>query len=230
MIRYCLTKRLGVFTSCALLVGIFGCRGHQYGHVLKDDQADMVGSHTAGAETFNPLIQEAVARLLASQGPMVMQQVSTSPEIVPPGVQRICFIGVENKSAEELGDFKEQLYQEIDTQIVQCGTFQPVSRRFVEEGLREARLRPDSLFIPDNMSMFTGVMQQMGQPFDYMLYATITSGTTQNNESYQRDYLLTLEMINVHNGQYSKESAKVRKGYHHTRLGAIKNYGPFSSN
>ena len=34
-----------------------------------------------------------------------------------PAQCRICFVGVENKSAEELGDFKEQIYQQIDTQI-----------------------------------------------------------------------------------------------------------------
>jgi len=97
------------------------------------------------------------------------------------------------QECEELGDFKEQIYQEIDTQIVQSGAFQPVSKRFVEAGLREARLRPDSLFIPANMRVFTEVMEQMGQPFDYLLYATVTSGTTENNHSYQRDYLLTMK-------------------------------------
>jgi hypothetical protein len=217
--------RCGGLAICLSLAAA-GCRGHQYGHVLKDNQEDMVGSHTAGAETFNPLIQEAVARLLSNQGQM-MQQVSMSPNVAPPGPQRICFVGVENKSAEEIGDFKEQIYQEIDTQILQCGSYQAVSRRFVDAGLRETRLRPDSLFVPENMRTFSGVMEQMGQPFDFLLYATITSGTTQNNDSYQRDYLLTLEMVNIHNGQYSKDSAKVRKGYHHSKLGAIKNYSPF---
>jgi hypothetical protein len=193
--------------------------------VLTNDQADMVGSHTAGAETFNPLIHEAVGRLLGRQVPM-MQQVSMPPGEVL-GCQRVCFVGVENKSAEELGDFKEQIYQEIDTQIVQSGAFQPISKRFVDAGLREARLRPDSLFVPANMRVFTQVMEQMGQPFDFLLYATITSGTTENNHSYQRDYLLTLEMVNVHTGQYDKDAAKLRKGYHRSKLGEIKNYNPF---
>ena len=53
----------------------------------------------------------------------------------------------------------------------------------------------------------------MGQPFDYLLYATLTSGTTHDNKDYQRDYLLTLEMVNVRTGQYDKESAQLDKGY-----------------
>ena len=212
-----------------------GCRGHQYGHVLKDQQSDMVGSHTAGAETFNPLIQESVAKLLGRQA-TVMHQASFGPEIspsgpgtCPPGPVRICFVGVENKSAEELGDFKEQIYEQIDAEILQSGMFQLISRRFVDAGLRQTRLRPDSLFVPDNMRMFSATMEQMGQPFECLLYATLTSGTTENNNSYQRDYLLTLEIVNVQTGQYDKESAKIRKGYHHSKLGAIKNYNPFSS-
>ena len=55
---------------------------------------------------------------------------------------RICFVGVENKSAEEIGDFKDQLYQVIDSRILESHVFQPISQRFVEAGLMEARLRP----------------------------------------------------------------------------------------
>ena len=61
----------------------------------------------------------------------------------------------------------------------------------------------------------------MEQPFDYLLYAKLTSGTTQQNGDYQRDYLLTLELVNIHNGEFLKESAKLRKGYHHSWLGRM---------
>ncbi len=53
--------------------------------------------------------------------------------------------------------------------------------------------------------------------FDFLLYATLTSGTTRENKDYQRDYLLTMEMVNLQNGQYDKESATLTKGYHHSR-------------
>jgi hypothetical protein len=79
------------------------------------------------------------------------------------------------------------------------------------------------------MRMFAESLEQMGQPFDYLLYATITSGTTEGNHSYQRDYLLTMELVNIHNGQYDKESAMVRKGYHRSALGALKNYSPLKN-
>lgn len=216
----------GSLLLAGFLAGMLGCRNHQYAHVLKDDQQDMVGSHAAGAETYNPLIDEAVGQLLGRHctqfQPASFEGTAGGPPRIP-----ICFIGVENKSAEEIGDFKDQIYQQIDTQIVQSGAFHAVSKRFVDAGLRETRLRPDSLFVPANMQAFSASLEQMGQPFDYLLYATITSGTTDSNHSYQRDYLLTLEMVNVRTGEYDKQSAKLRKGYHHSRLGAWKHYLPF---
>jgi hypothetical protein len=184
----------------------------------------MVGSHAAGAETFNPLVDEAVAKLLSRQETVF--QTASAGELPPPvGQKTICFVGVENKSAEELGDFREQLYEQIDAQILASQKYHPISRRYVDAALRQSRLRPDSLVIPENLRMFVAVLEQQGQPFDYLLYATITSGTTHDNADYQRDYQLTLEMLNIHTGHYDKESAKIRKGYHKTMLGKLRQWG-----
>ena len=188
-----------------------GCRSKQTAEVLKPGDPGMVGSHTAGGETYKPLVEAAVANLLARHSGGGVQQASLNQQGPPP--LRICFVAVENKSVEEMRDFKEQIYQQIDTRIVQSQVFQCISRRFVDQGLQQTGLRPDNLFIPENMRTFTAAMEQMGQPFEYLLYATLTSGTTQSNKDYQRDYLLTLEMVNVRTGQYDKESAQLSKGY-----------------
>lgn len=217
---------LGSVAAGSGLAMLAGCRGHQYGHVVADNQADMVGSHTAGAETFNPLIDESVAKLLGRQDAQF--HMASAQGMQQPHPRRICFIGVENRSAEELGDFRDQIYEQIDTQILQAPMFESVSRRFVDAALYETRLRPDQLFLEHNRQIFAAALQQQGQPFDYLLYARLTSGTTQNNHDYQRDYLLTLELVNVHTGQYDKESAKIRKGYHTTRAGKWRNYNPFT--
>jgi hypothetical protein len=194
-------------------LGLFspaGCRSKQTAEVLKPGDPSMVGSHAAGGETYKPLVEAAVANLLSRHSGGV-QQASLNQQGPPP--LRICFVAVENKGVEEMRDFKEQIYQQIDTRIVQSQVFQPISRRFVEAGLHQTGLRPDNLFIPENMRTFTAAMEQMGQPFEYLLYATLTTGTTQSNKDYQRDYLLTLEMVNVRTGQYDKESAQLSKGY-----------------
>ena len=208
---------------------LVGCRSHQFGHVIEQGQPDLVGSHSAGAEVFHPLIEEAVASLLARQN-MVIQEASYQGAEVLPTPKTVCFVGVENKSIEELGDFKDQIYQQIDTLLVQSQAFQPVSKRVVDAGLRETRMRPDSLLIPENMAMFAGVLQRQGQPLNYLLFATLTSGTTVRNHSEQRDYLLTLEMVNVQTGAYDKQSATISKGYHKTRAGKWWHYNPLKSN
>ncbi len=195
-----------------------GCRSKQHARIVQPGERDMIGSHQAGTETFQPLIEEAVAKLLAHgyEVPASLASHSSEPLMLAP--KRIAFIGVENKSAEEIGDFREQIYQCIDQRIVQSGTFQPISRRYVEAGLRETRLRPDELLVPSGMRTFTAYMEQQGQPFDHLLYATITSGTTRDNRNYQRDYLLTLELVDVRTGQFYKESAALSKGYHQSAI------------
>ncbi len=235
-----ISRRWNWGPTVALVVGlasVSGCAGRQYSHVLVSDDADMAGSHAAGAATWNPLVDNAVAQLLGRCPPTV-ESVGFDPnaELSPTVVSdegalaapaTVCFIGLENKSAEELGDFKDQIYEQIDSQVNAAASFRGISRRMVEAALRETRLRPDSLFLPQNREMFAAALGRQGAPVDYLLYGTITSGTTDRNKSTQRDYLLTLEMVNVHSGDFLKESAKLRKGYHRNRTGKWWNYGPF---
>lgn len=243
-----------------VLAATGGCASRRYGHMLASDDKDMVGSHEAGAATWNPLVDESVARLLGRCPPsnetvvfegdafpgMAVSHVNGQP--VPgslvngqpvgnglggpatelaTGPARVCFIGIENKSAEEMLDFKDQLYERIDSQINGAASFRSVSRRMIDAALVETRLRPDSLFLPQNRAQFAAALGRQGTPVDYLLYATVTTGTTDRNKSTQRDYLLTLEMVNLHTGDYLKESAKIRKGYHKTRAGKWWNFGLF---
>ena len=154
------------------------------------------------------MLLEALGKLLARQSAGV-QPVSAPA----PAPKRVCFVGLENKSSEELGDFKEQIVEVIDTRINNSGAFVQISRRFTEAGLRAARMRPDELFLPANQRNFLGIMESQGAPFDYLLFATVTSGTTRSNDTTQKDYLLTLELVNIQTGTPDKESASLRKGY-----------------
>jgi hypothetical protein len=206
-----------VFPALALALAA-GCKGQQYARVIQPGQKQMVGSHAAGQETFRPLIDEAVFKLLARHEPEAHTRVSTMGETLPPAKMHICFVGVENRTSEEIGDFKEQIYEAIDAKLLESQTFLPISRRYVEAGLQQARMRPDALFIPDNMRMFQAIMEQQGQPFDYLLFAKLTSGTTRENKDYQRDYQLTLELIDIRTGQQDKQAAQISKGYHHSWL------------
>jgi hypothetical protein len=199
-------------------VGIIGCKGNQYARVIQPGQSQMVGSHAAGQETFKPLVDEAVTKLLARHEAEGHVEISTMGESLPPPKMHIAFIGVENHTSEEIGDFKAQIYDAINARLLESHTFVPISQRFVEAGLREARLRPDQLFVPDNFRTFGAILEQQQQPFDYLLFAKLTSGTTRENKDYQRDYQLTLELIDIRTGIQDVESATLSKGYHHSWL------------
>ncbi len=231
------------FPLLILATGILaiGCASHQYGHILASNDQDLVGSHSAGAATWNPLVDQSVAKLLGRCPPAIQPvgfqgqdpsfsgilQDGSVGSALATGPATVCFVGIENKSAEELADFKDQLYERIDSQINTAETFRGVSRRMVDAALVETRLRPDSLFLPQNREIFSAALGRQGSPVDYLLFATITSGTTDRNKTSQRDYLLTLDMVNLHTGQSIKESAEIRKGYNKTRAGKWWNWGWF---
>jgi hypothetical protein len=167
----------------------------------------MVGTTGAGAETFKPLVDTAVSNLFTRHCTQT-QTVSGPREPL-----RVCFVGVENKSAEEIGDFKEQIYEHIDGHLEHAHQYRGISKRYIDAALRETRLRPDELFLPKHMRSFTAVLEREGQPVDCLLYAKITSGTTRSGRDMQRDYVLTLELVDVRTGDFDKESAHIRKVY-----------------
>src|SRR5437773_10016501 len=85
-----------------------GCRGTQFARVIKPGEKEMVGSHQAGQETFRPLVDEAVTKLVARHAPPPHVQQVSGPELLPPPKMRVCFVGVENKTAEEIGRSEER--------------------------------------------------------------------------------------------------------------------------
>lgn len=219
--RRFMTVATGLLPGALMILA--GCRGKQYAHVLKEDENNMVGSHKAGSEVYEQQVTQSVAKLLGRECNAIQQ---VSHQGLGPVKKKICFVGVENASSEDLGDFKQHLCELIDQEIGKSEVFQQLSQRYVEAGLRDARLRPDELFRPSNQKTFQQVMERNDQPFDYLLFAKLTSGSTVSNGDYQRDYMLTLELVDIHSGEtVSRVSEKVRKGYHKSFLGRLRNYG-----
>lgn len=213
-----LNRRNFLFQSALLLGGGFalgaaGCRNTQKGRVMSSTEANKVGSHQAGAEVFRPIVCETTDKLLDKA---YMQPIPPSVAVSSDGlpVRRVCFIELENKTNEEIGDFKDQLEELIDTKISESSSFTTVSPRAVKGVLRQTGFRPDDLFMPSNMAKFSAAMQQEGAPFEYLFFAKLTSGTTVDNLDKQKDYMLTLEMVNVNMpDDRLKESAMIRKEY-----------------
>ncbi|MDR1383989.1 MAG: penicillin-binding protein activator LpoB [Planctomycetaceae bacterium] len=200
-----------IAASC-FVVGFCGCNT-QKGRIMNVNESDRVGSHKAGSEVFRPIVCETTQKLLgkAASQPVAFQENDGFQK------RRVCFVSLENKTNEELGDFKEQLFEIIDTQISESDVFTTVSPRAIEGAMRTAGFRAEQLFLPENMAAFSAAMQKGGEPFEYMLFAKLTSGTTADNRNSQKDYMLTLEMVNVHSPEDRlKESTMIRKEYNRT--------------
>jgi len=219
MIRMSWRTGACLFAAITMVVSA-GCRNHQHARILSQTDEDMVGSHEAGAETWKPLIEESVAKLLARSFDRVETVSYTRPDGIP--VRTVCFVGVENRSSEPLGDFREQIYEHIDSLIGTAPNFRMISRRYVEGAMKEIRYRPDELVVDEKQRQLQMVLEREDQVFDYLLFASVTSGTTEVNGDYQRNYQLILELLDIHSGVSLKESALLRKGYHQSYLGKIK--------
>ncbi len=191
-----------IVTTSLFFLALTACGGPT-GRVKADDEQDLTGDTRAGAETFNRLIQESVDNLLQK------------PSAQKAGVDRlkIAFMGIENPSAEELVDWRETLRQRIDEAVNRSQRYRCISDRFVNAALQSSGLKPDDLYIPEKRRRFMKVLEANGNPVDFLMYSTFSSGTTTSGRETQRDYLLTIELVDVENGESEKVNADVRKEY-----------------
>jgi hypothetical protein len=185
-----------------LLVALCACGGPS-GRVKTADEQDLTGSTRAGAETFNVLIQDSVDNLLQK------------PSAQKPAADRlkIAFLGVENPGIEELIDWRDTIRQRIDEAVNRSGRYRNISDRFVKAALTETGLRADDLYLPEKRRRFLKVLEANGNPVDFLMYASLNTGTTTAGRETQRDYLLTLELVDVESGEAEKVNAVVRKEY-----------------
>jgi len=174
------------------------------GRIKSGDEGDLVGSKTAGSATYNELIEEATRKLLTAEA-------ARFPE---GDVRKIAFVGIENRGAEELGDIRDSTNQIIETVIFQAKRYDMIGQRYVEHGLQVNSMRAEDLFLHDGREKFVSVLRQEGQDPDYLLWAVYTTLSTTGEKERQRDYLLTLELIDARSGRLmQKETARVRKAY-----------------
>ncbi|MEQ8765283.1 MAG: penicillin-binding protein activator LpoB [Planctomycetota bacterium] len=185
-----------------LAVGLVACASPE-GRIMDDSEEDYVGKDAAGAASYDRLIEGAVQKLL--------QQHSATGR----GVDqlKIACLEFENAGSEELGDWQNQLFDLINTSINQSMRYRTISDRFVSAGLRETRLRRDDLFIPAKRRQFIDVMESAGNPVDALLFPKLTTGSTRGEDTRQRNYLLTLELVDVKTGENEQVSERLRKAY-----------------
>ena len=202
--------------SLGLALASWGC-ATQKGKVVDSDDASRVGSHSAGSEIYDPAAESAVSGLLeqVARTPITLEDsgktVAQLAEEYP--VRHICFVDVENAGGEEMGDIRESLAETIRTMISKSDEFDMIDSRLVTAGLRETGLRVDDLLIPDKLDKFVAALGRMDAPFDYILFAKVTTATTRDNKDSEVKYGLTLDLVNVHTGKSIRETVELKKHY-----------------
>lgn len=187
----------------ALIVSLVAGCGPQ-GRVKTEDEGSLVGAKKAGAEVYNKLVAETVEKLLNQHA----AQAHKGKRMV------MAFVEIENMSAEELSENREAMYEEVDTVIVNSGTYINISRRYVEAALRATGLRAEEIFLGKGRQKFMSVLGENGYTPDYLMWGKVTSLSTDGTNRREREYLLTLEMVDANTGLVeAKQTAKVRKEY-----------------
>lgn len=212
----CRERRFWRTAALLSLVFLVGC-ATQRGKVVDEDAPTRVGSHRAGAEIYDPAAEAAVAGLLeqAARNPVSSADVGkTVAQIAEEnGVRKICFLGVENAGGEEMGDIREDLTEAIRTKIAQSDVFETIDSRMATAGLREAGLRVEDLLLPEKRERFADALGENETPFDYILFAKVTTATTVDNKDSQVKYSLTLDLVNVRTGSSIRETVSLKKNY-----------------
>lgn len=186
----------------ALAMLAVACAGHR-GRIMSDDEAEIVGARRAGAATFDRLIEGAVEKLFQRH----KEEFGATKTIA------VAFVGVINKSDQELGPARDDMTQLIETKINHFPGYKTVSGYFVEAALRETRLTAESLYLPRNRAQFLAVLETNKNPAEALLYAVVTNVRTEADEVTQVNYTLTLELVDTATGQNFKETTRVRKTY-----------------
>ena len=127
-------------------------------------------------------------------------------------IRTIAFVGLENKTAEELGEWREMLIEKIENAINDHPVHQVIAHQYIQAALSEMGNPPiDKLFIPKNQREFQKILERQDKPFHYILYGNLTRGRTLGDGTEQKNYLLTLQMVDIANGTQSREQTEVRK-------------------
>ena len=76
----------------------------------------------------------------------------------------------------------------------------PLPAEYVDSVLRETGLRVEDVFLHRGHEEFVSVLRARGQAPDYLLFGIITTGTSIDGDTRQRNYQLTLRMVDAESG------------------------------
>jgi hypothetical protein len=198
--------------SLAVSLAFLGVSCASEGRLIADDAPQMEGREQAGGEVYDKAVREALEALLSEQADM--QSVSAS------GKKVVAFVGIANKGAEEMRDFRNSLYETVTTVLVENRLFRQLSQSQVDVALRTTNLVPEQLFLAEPRQKFMSVLGKDGLIADYLLFAKVTTETTKGGKTWtgrqesQVTYRFTLELADANTGEIlSHKQGQARKYY-----------------
>lgn len=199
-----------------------GCRSGFVARIAQPTAALLPGRQPAGIEACGPPVREAVAQLLARHvAAPVLQASFTGSEPVPPPVKRICIVTIDEATADERDDVAGRLHELVDQRIAESQVFESLPRRAVDAGLRDGRLRPDDLVVPENRRAFAALLEQQGQPIDYLLFARLAAGADRQPRGSRRPPSLNLELVDIRTGTSDTQPVEIGTGPRSRRPNAV---------
>ncbi|MCI0651735.1 MAG: penicillin-binding protein activator LpoB [Planctomycetes bacterium] len=200
---------IGVLAGACAAALLAGCI--DTARMKSPGEPGLVDQKKAGTVTYDIVVKEAVEKLLAKHHSKVVDGGQ--------GKFWVAFIGIDNKSAEEMGDHEAAVYQRIGEVLVNAGYYRSISMRFINTAKRAAGLAdPEELFLREPRERFISVLQKEGQTPDYFIWGVLTSQTSKHSgvftKTKERRYRFDMEMVDAHTGEIvSQESHEVDKEY-----------------
>jgi hypothetical protein len=189
----------------ALAGGASGCAGPS-ARVKGDDEGTLVDVKRGGTETYKALIRKGVEDVLEEHR-LLLAGAAEKP--------LVAFVGVDNKSSEELGEFRAAMNNEITTALVNTRYYTMLSMRAVDAAKRESGIRSiDDLATSRPREAFMAVLNRDGKPPQYLFAGEVTTMTSRGSREKERTYQLTLQMWDSSSGVVQTQKlVEVRKAY-----------------
>jgi hypothetical protein len=197
-------KRFAIVALAASFLAA-GCAGPS-ARVKSGDEGDLVDVRRGCTETYKELIRKGVLEILTAHRSK-LGGAAEKPVVA--------FVGVDNKSSEELGEFRAAMDNEIETALVESDLYSMVSMEAVKAAKSEANIGNISqLTVGRTREAFMAVLNKDGHPPQYILFGQVTTMTSSGNEARERTYQLKLQMMDSSSGIIqSQKMVEMRKEY-----------------
>lgn len=166
-------------------------------HNLKWDLTEPTAIVRTESSSKPKSIKEAVSAIL----------LNAKSDSVP---YELAAVGILYEGKAEIGDFKEEIFEQVEAEARTFAHFQLISRRVADAAMADSRLRLKDLFVAENTRSLFPVMTKFGQSMDFLLLLRLEEVDVSRGES-EGNFRLTLRLVDK-TGQAFTEQIDVSKG------------------